>query len=81
MKLLLESTDKVVALQIGGVDVPARVWQGETPDGVQIHAFVTRVAVPNSASEEVMARFAADIQAVAPMRQDVRALDFRYFVD
>lgn len=44
MKLTLENTDKIVELRIGGVDVPARIWEGQTESGVPVHCFITRVA-------------------------------------
>lgn len=41
MKITLESTTKVVELN----GVPARLWEGETESGIQVHAFITRIAV------------------------------------
>jgi len=45
MKVMLESTDKVVSLVVDGVDVPARLWEGHTESGIACHAFITRIAV------------------------------------
>jgi hypothetical protein len=42
MKITIESTAKMV--EINGV--PARVWQGRTESGIEVHCFVTRIAVP-----------------------------------
>jgi hypothetical protein len=44
MKIELESTTKLVTLN----GVPARLWQGRTAAGVQVHAFITRIAVDRS---------------------------------
>lgn len=44
MKITLENTDKIVTLEVNGASVPARVWQGETESGIQVHAFITRIA-------------------------------------
>jgi hypothetical protein len=45
VKIILESTSKVIFLSIDGVDVPARIWEGHTMGGVPCHAFITRIAV------------------------------------
>lgn len=45
MKVTLENTTKIVTLNIDGHDVPARIWEGETENGVKCHAFITRIAV------------------------------------
>lgn len=44
MKLQLHSTSKVVAFNVDGVDVPARIWEGVTESGVPVHCFITRIA-------------------------------------
>ena len=81
MKITIENTDKLVELAIGGAQVPARVWQGETESGVQVHCFVTRIAVPLDAPAEVQEQFERELQQTAPLRPELRAYDFRYFVD
>ncbi len=40
MKITIENTTRLV--QINGVD--ARLWEGETDDGVPVHVFVTRLS-------------------------------------
>lgn len=45
MKVTLENTTKIVTVNIDGHDVPARIWEGETENGVKCHAFITRIAV------------------------------------
>jgi hypothetical protein len=54
MKISLESTDQVVSLN----GVLARVWQGKTESGVNVQAFITRIAVDQSdaAACEIIAR-------------------------
>lgn len=44
MKVTLESTDKIVELTLNGQTLPARVWEGETANGVKVHAYITRIA-------------------------------------
>lgn len=41
MKITLESTSKVVQLD----GVAARIWEGKTESGIEVHAFITRIAV------------------------------------
>ena len=37
----MEPTTKFVHLN----GVPARIWEGETENGIKVHAFITRIAV------------------------------------
>lgn len=74
MRVQLESTDRIVTLNVNGVDVPARIWQGETEHGVAVYAYVTRVMVSNADDH---AEFERDLlEAVAP-RPVVAALPWR----
>ncbi len=45
MKMTIESTTKIVQLEIGGQRVPARMWEGKTARGIPVVVFVTRVGV------------------------------------
>lgn len=45
MKVTLETTDKVVLLELNGQTVPARIWEGHTANGIACHAYITRIAV------------------------------------
>lgn len=60
MKVTLENTTKIVALALNGTYVPARVWQGETEDGIPVQAFITRIApeIPQT-DPDIAARTAA----------------------
>ena len=48
MKITIESTEKIVLLDIRegnhGISMPARVWEGFTDSGIPVHCFVTRIA-------------------------------------
>jgi hypothetical protein len=44
VKITIESTTKLVTMEIRGASVPGRVWQGQTESGVPVQAFVTRIA-------------------------------------
>jgi hypothetical protein len=41
MKIIIESTSKIVELN----GVPARIWEGTTESGIELHCFITRVAI------------------------------------
>lgn len=45
MKITIHSTSKIVILKPDTLSdgVPARIWEGETENGVKIHCFVTRI--------------------------------------
>ena len=44
MKIQIESTSKIVELQVDGKNIPASVWEGQTESGVPVHCFITRLA-------------------------------------
>lgn len=46
MKVTLESTTAIV--EVNGI-VKARLWEGKTESGIEIHAFITRIAVAKEA--------------------------------
>jgi hypothetical protein len=86
MKITIESTGKVVMLVIGGIDVPARVWQGETADGVivPVQVFVTRIApeIPESNPniDHLTAAFERDLKRQAKPRPTVEAIPLRMII-
>ncbi len=77
MKVILESTDKVIELKIGNAIVPARLWEGVTAGGIKCHAFITRIAVHKDddaaefekALQEQHAALSPELHAVYDMRQ------------
>lgn len=64
MKIELHSTTKIV--EINGV--PARIWEGSGPGGVPVHAFITRLGVPEGADH---AEFQRELEQHAPPSVDV----------
>lgn len=78
MKVTLESTDRVVELRLpDGAIVPARVWQGQTANGINCHAYVTRIAVANG---DDASEFARDLQEHAPARPEIAAIPTRLVI-
>jgi len=85
VKITIESTTKIVNLVIGGRDVPARVWQGETESGIPVQCFITRIApeIPQSDPriDELTAEFERDLKRCADPRRTVSAIPLRMFID
>lgn len=85
MKITIESTTKVIKLVMGDTEVPARVWQGETEDGIPVQVFVTRIApeVPKSDPDidAKLARFERELVRCNDPRPTIDAIPFRMFID
>jgi hypothetical protein len=81
MKIRIESTSKIVTLVVGGKDVPARVWQGETDGGIPVQCFITRIApeIPKSDPniDDLTAEFERDLKRQADPRPTVEAIPLR----
>lgn len=81
MKIRIESTSKIVTLVVGGKDVPARVWQGETDGGIPVQCFITRIApeIPKSDPniDDLTAEFERDLKRQADPRSTVEAIPLR----
>ena len=81
MKIRIESTSKIVTLVVGGNDVPARVWQGETDGGIPVQCFITRIApeIPKSDPniDDLTAEFERDLKRQADPRPTVEAIPLR----
>jgi hypothetical protein len=84
MKVMIESTTKIVELVVNGAAVPARVWQGETADGIPVQAFITRIAPEVSKSDpridELTAEFERDLKRQADPRPTVAAIPLRMII-
>ena len=80
MRVELESTDKIVTLELpDGTSVPARIWEGRSVlTGIECHAYITRIAVHQQDNAE---EFAAELQEHRrPRNPDVLALPARLLV-
>lgn len=81
MKITLESTTRVINLEVDGVSVPARIWEGTTEGGVPCFAFITRVApsipVPRLSAAQ-SAEFDRDLQAHRRPSVGMEAIPLRF---
>jgi len=56
VKITVESTELLVTLELYGIEVPARIWRGQTADGVPCMAYITRIAPMDAAGAEAFER-------------------------
>lgn len=74
MQITLQSTTKIV--EINGV--PARIWEGKTANGIEVHAFITRVAVNN---DDDASEFEKDLKRHEPPKNaDIQAYPLRMII-
>jgi hypothetical protein len=72
MKITVESTSKTVEFIVNGVSVPARMWQGETENGIPVLCFITRIVpevpIDDPRHDEMAAQFDRELRRVAAPR-------------
>ena len=73
MKLLLESTTKVVELN----GLPARIWEGTTESGIKVHAFLTRVAISAEEEDDVHDQFKKELLECKPPSAELQVYPLR----
>jgi len=85
MKITIESTTKIVTLETSNGPIQARVWQGETENGIPVHCFVTRIAPEVKEGDvdfqAVTAEFERHLQRCADPRPTVEAIPLRFIID
>lgn len=74
MKVTLESTDKLVELDVGPAVVHARIWEGRTDTGIPVHAFITRIAV---GQEQDQTQFEEELRHCRAPSPEVAAIPLR----
>lgn len=79
MKITLQSTTQLVTIVRNGVEVPARVWEGETESGVKCHALITRIAVHKDDDASQFERELKECEPPSP--QAMQAIPMRFFID
>lgn len=87
MKITIESTDKIVTLtgqQVGGGNVKARVWQGETDSGIPVQCFIPliRPEIPESNPDidKLTSQFETELKRLATPRPSIEGIPMRFFV-
>jgi hypothetical protein len=67
MKVILESTDKIVTIN----GLPALVWEGQSESGIPCHAFITRIGVHRDLDSS---QFEHELQETKPLRPEIAAV-------
>ena len=77
MRISIESTSKVVTFEVGGAQVPARIWQGETDTGIPVQVYVTRIAPEIPPTDSRNQQFASELEETAAPRHAVSLIPLR----
>ena len=67
MKITIESTDRIILIEQGGVSIPARMWEGKTDSGIEIFCLITRIAAGDG---QDIFQFAKELQEQKPPSLD-----------
>jgi hypothetical protein len=68
MKITLQNTDKIVAVESLSGAVTGRIWEGQTDEGIYVQCVITRIAAP---SHENLGQFERELEECAPPRQAI----------
>lgn len=81
MKIIIESTDKIVQLTSTAVgSIPARIWEGHTESGIQVHCYITRVAISEDEPADVKAFFEKELQEQRKPSAEIAAIPLRLII-
>jgi hypothetical protein len=59
MRIIIENTEKIVNLN----GLPARVWEGITDGGIEVHCFITLVS-PQTTDSSLLVEFEEELKEV-----------------
>jgi hypothetical protein len=68
MRITIEPTSALIQIKVNGVYVPARVWEGQSEQGVKVVALITRITPLDGDSTE----FERDLQETKPPSPEAR---------
>jgi hypothetical protein len=74
MKAIIESTSKVIELQIPTPSTKVRIWEGFTEHGVKFHAYIVRVVV---APDQDSSQFDKELTETRAPSAEVAAIPLR----
>lgn len=78
MKITIESTTRVIEVEVGGVKVPGRIWEGHSDTGIPVTCLITRVAVHKDFPQE---QFEAELrECKAPSQHAIEAIPLRMII-
>lgn len=73
MRITIEATEKLTTYN----GAPVRLWKGTTEGGVEVHVFVTGIAVPLTADGSAFERELRETAPPAELRHGPRVVDLR----
>lgn len=73
MRITIENTTKIV--MVNGVQ--SRVWEGRTDAGIEVHCFITRLAVKEGQDPGVYLAFERELKECRQPSEDMRAIPGR----
>ncbi len=73
MTIIITSTTKIVTLN----GVSCRIWEGQTTSGIEVHAYMTRIACPVDADA---GQFDVELEACATPSVDVASIPARMLI-
>ena len=78
MKVMLESTTKIITIRDqDGNEMLARIWEGTTESGIQVHAYVTRIAVHK---DEDCRQFEAELKECRAPSKQIEAIPLKLII-
>ena len=79
MKIIIESTDKIVTFidREAGSVIECRIWEGHTASGIAIHAYIPRVAIADGQPANVYAQFETELKEQRKPSAEIRAIPLR----
>jgi len=84
MKITIESTKKIVQLELDGALIPARIWQGHTDSGIPVACFITRISPDVLLSDpnhyELTAQFDRELIECVPPNDRVLAIPLKFIL-
>ena len=83
IELHLRPTSKLVTLSESGASkgVVGRIWQGQTANGIPVHAYIARVAVSEGRPDHEYVEFEEALEESELMRPEIKELPLKFFVD
>lgn len=74
MTITITSTTKII--EVNGV--PVRVWEGHTTDsGIEVHCFITRIAVSKEQPLDVFKQFEKELKEVKAPSAEIESYPLR----
>lgn len=74
MKITIENTTKITHLN----GVPARIWEGTTESGINVHCYITRIAIDKDELRSL--EFETELQEQKVPSAEIEAIPLRMII-